>query len=65
MVALVLIGLAGGATPAPALSPLVLGHFANVEACETAARGARMAAAGTIGPGVPTGVLFLCVQANN
>jgi hypothetical protein len=61
-VVLILIGLAGGATPTPSVSPLVLGYFPSIDACDTAARAARMSAAGTIGSGVPTGVLFLCVQ---
>jgi hypothetical protein len=62
---LVLMGLAASGTPAPAVNtvnPLVLGHFATIEACDTAARAARLTAAGKIGPGEPTGVVFLCVQ---
>jgi hypothetical protein len=65
-VALVLIAIASGSNaPAPAMNmtgPLVLGNFPSVDACETAARAAKITGAGTIGPGGPTGASFLCVK---
>jgi hypothetical protein len=49
--ALVLVALASSGAPAPTVNnvaPLVLGHFETMEACDTAGRAARLAAASTM-----------------